>query len=416
MSRPATRPFDARRNVRLLNLLSFLTQFSPILAIWVVYLTDYREISLAQVGIMEGFFWAFKLLLEVPSGAFADRYGRRLCNVVGVVVEGSGVLAFALAGNFWLLLFSYMLWSGGIAFRSGNDDAYLYDTLAADGRQSEYGDRLGVFRALGIAAFSTGGVLGGFIAAAINLQVGMLSSLVGYMGAVVVLVFMQEPPRATVTGAPASYATTLRTAVTALRRDPALRWMIALEVALTATFPAHFMLAQPFLGEHNVDLAWYGVLEVPVRILGAAALILAGRWIRLVGLSRGLIVSIGLVIAGLLLLTGLDHVAAFAGFGLLQLGTGLAFPAISVYINERTESHVRATILSVAPFGTSFAYIAMAPLAGVVGDSSLQLAFGMTAALVGLSCGLIWLTWRKADRGFAATVIVPVAVEEAGDP
>lgn len=399
------RAFRVSRNLRLLNVFNFLTEFNPVITIWVVYLTDFREISLFQVGIMEGFFWAVKLVLEVPSGAFADRYGRRLCNAVGVVVEGAGVLAFALAGDFWLLLFSYILWSGGLAFRSGNNEAYLYDTLAADGRQAEYGDRVGVFRALGILAFSLSGIIGGVLAAAVNLQVGVLAGVTGYIASGLVLTFMQEPPRATVTGAPASYRETLRTAVGALHRDRALRWMIGLEIALMATFPAHFMLAQPFLGEHDVSLALFGVFEVPVRLLGAGALVMAGRWVRYAGLPRGLLVSIVLAVGGLLVLASVDHVVAFAGFGMVQFGTGLAFPAISTYVNERTESSVRATILSVAPLGSSLAYVLVAPLAGVAGDSSLQLAFGLTAVVIALGCGGMWVLWRRADSAAAVAVV-----------
>ncbi len=404
MTLMAVAAFNVPRNLRLLNVFSFLTEFNPVIAIWVVYLTDFREVSLFQVGVMEGFFWAVKLLLEVPSGAFADRYGRRLCNVVGVCIEGAGILAFALAGNFWLLLFSYVLWSGGLAFRSGNNEAYLYDTLAVDDRQAEYGDRIGLFRALGILAFSISGVIGGVIAATVNLQVGVLSGVTGYVLAGCVLAMMQEPPRATVTGKPHSYAETFRTAMSALRADPALRWMIALEISLMATFPAHFMLAQPFLGEHEVSLALYGVFEVPVRLLGAGALVMAGRWMRYAGMSRGLLTSIALAVTGLLVLAGVDHLSAFVGFGIVQLGTGLAFPAISAYINDRTESRVRATILSVAPLGSSLVYVAVAPMAGMAGDASLRFAFALTAALIGVACGSIWFAWRRAERAAPAPV------------
>jgi len=379
-----------------------------VIAIWVVYLTDFRDISLAQVGIMEGLFWLSKLALEIPSGAFADRYGRRLCNVVGVSAEGLGMLAFALAGDFWPLLGSYVLWAGGMAFRSGNDEAYLYDSLAVEGAQAEYGDRIGVYRALGILAFSVSGVVGGVVAAATTLQIGVLSGVTGYALAGVVLAFMQEPPRASAGEGQTSYLYTLRTAWGALRADAPLRWMIAMEVSLTAVFPAHFMLAQPFLGSHEVHLGLYGVFEVPVRLVGAAALLLAGRWIRFAGLTRGLGVSISLAVAGLLLLAGVDHLWAFAGFGVTQLGTGLAFPAISAYINDRTDSAVRATVLSVAPLFSSLVYVGMAPLAGVVGDVSLRLAFGLTAGLIALACGVCWTQWQRAVRREQAVAGVSV--------
>ena len=396
---PVPRPFSVPRNLRLLNALAFFSQFNAVIAIWVVYLTDYRDLTLAQVGLMEGLFWAVKLVLEIPSGAFADRYGRRLANIVGVTIEGSGVVVFALAGEFWLLVLSYVLWSGGMAFRSGNDDAYLYDTLAADERTKEYGDRHGVMRALGIVAFSISGVIGGVVAAVFDLQVGILTGAATYAVSGVVIAFMQEPPRMmTIMGTPGSVGDTLATAWRAVRADPALRWIIALEVALAASFPAHFLLAQPFLERHDVPLALFGVLEVPTRLAGAAALLLSARWARRVGLGRGLLGAIVLPVVGLVLLSSLDHVWAFAGFALIQVGTGLAFPVISAYVNARTESHVRATILSISPLGVSLSYAVLGPVVGVAGASSLQAAFGLMALLIGVTSGAVFMAWRAADR------------------
>ena len=103
--------FEVTRNVRLFYVLGFLRELSPLLVIWVVYLTDYRHLTLAQVGLMEGLFWLIKLGAEIPSGAFADRYGRRLTFVTGLVLEASGVVVFALAAGFGLLMVSYGIWA-----------------------------------------------------------------------------------------------------------------------------------------------------------------------------------------------------------------------------------------------------------------------------------------------------------------
>lgn len=399
---PVRRPFDAVRNLRLLGVLAVLYEFNPTIAIWVVYLTDYRDISLAQVGVMEGFFWFVKLALEVPSGAFADRYGRRATGLIGVAIEGAGIIAFGLADGYLLLLGSYVLWSGGLAFRSGNQEAYLFDTLATVDRQAEYAQRHGAYRGLGHVAFATSGVLGGLIAAATTLQAGILVSGAAYVVSFAVLLSMQEPPRresvAGPIGEPRSYTRTLRVAWAALRADAALRWLLALEVVLMTTFPVHFVLAQPFLAEHGVPLALFGVVDVPARMLGAVALVLSYRWGSGLGVARALAAASALPVAGLALLTGLDHVAAFAGFGLIQLGGGLALPLMSAYANERTDSSIRATILSVAPLGSSLTYVVVTPILGIAGEAELRLAFGVMALRIGVSVLLAYLAWTRANR------------------
>lgn len=391
------RPYPVTRQVRLLYAISFMAEFSPVIAIWVVYLTDFRDLTLAQVGLMEGLYWFIKLALEVPSGAFADRFGRRRAFIVAATAEGLGAIVFALAGNFWLLTLSYLLWSGGFAFRSGNNTAYLYDALAAGNRQAEYGDRAGVMGALGTTAFSIGGVLGALVAAATTLQIGVLTGVVAYILQVPILWMLREPPRSTVTTAPLGYAGTLTTAFRALRRRPSLRNVILFEIALTTFFPAHFLLGQPFLSEHGVSLALFGVLFVPVQLAGAGMMLLSGRAVRWLGIRRLLLVSLTAVVAGLAVLAAVDHVVAFAGLAVAQAGFGLAAPAIGAYVNDRTESEVRATILSVAPLGTALTFTIVAPVAGVLGDGSLQLGFGVLAGVILAGAGAAYLAWRRAD-------------------
>lgn len=397
MSTLGERGSRAMRNVRLLYVFNTVLYFQPHVAIWVVYLTGFRELSLAQVGMMEAFFWAVKIVLEVPSGAFSDRFGRRLTFAAGVAVEGVGVLLFALAGDFTWLLISYVLWSAGLAFRSGNDEAFMFDWLAAEGRQGEYGDRVGLYRALGTIAFGIGGVLGAMLAAATTLQIGVLAAVSLYVLAAPVVMLMGEPPR-TKSATPASYGTTLRTAIRAFRRDPALRYAVLFEVLLTASFPAHFLLAQPFLVRHAIPLALFGVLEVPVRLSQALANTLAGRVKRRIGLRAVMLLALCGVGSGLLLLAAFDHVVAFAGFAVMTVALGLVFPVLSAYINERTDSAVRATVLSVSPLGTSIVFAIVAPFLGIVGDESLRLAFlGIALAIIGTAAPT-YLAWLRADR------------------
>ena len=77
------RVFDVPRNLRLVYALGLAREFTPMLAVWVVYLTDFRDLSLTQVAVMEGLFWGVKLLMEIPSGAVGDRFGRRTTFIEG---------------------------------------------------------------------------------------------------------------------------------------------------------------------------------------------------------------------------------------------------------------------------------------------------------------------------------------------
>jgi nitrate/nitrite transporter NarK len=50
--------------------------------IWVVFLQG-RGVSLTQIGVLEGIAWLITALLEVPTGAIADRWGRKASIAIG---------------------------------------------------------------------------------------------------------------------------------------------------------------------------------------------------------------------------------------------------------------------------------------------------------------------------------------------
>ena len=393
------RAFSADRNVRLLYLFTLLRQSQPHLAVWVVYLTEFRELTLTQVGILEGFFWVAALLAEIPTGAFADRFGRRLTFVVGAAVEGIGILTFGLASDFGILLTSYVLWSLGIAFATGNDTAYLYDSLAAEGQEHDYTRRAGRNAALGKGSIMAGSIAGSAIAAAYTLQTPILLAAVPYALAIPIALRMQEPP--STRSRELSYGGTIRAAMAALRRDPGVRWLILFQIALSIIFVADFLLMQPFLRSHHVPIAIFGLLQVPVRLAGAAGSVLAHRVADALGLRVAIAATLVGALSGLALLAAADHVAAFAGFVVLQFATGAIMPSLGAYVNDRTGSEVRATVLSVAPLGTSIAFALAAPCAGVVGDLSLRVAFGGMGGAILLLAGGAYLLWLRIDRAIA---------------
>lgn len=415
---PAT--FAASRNVRLLYAYEACLQLQPHVAIWVVYLTGFRGLTLAQVGTLEAFFWTVSIVAEMPTGAFSDRFGRRVTFLVAAAIEGLGILAFALASSFPLLLLAYALWSLGLAFGSGNASAFLYDSLAAAGRAAEYVRHQGRLSAIGRSGFLVGGIAGGLIAGATTTQLVVLVGVVPYLGAIALALRMADPPRASEEARPDgsiathSYRDTLATAVGVLRRDAAIRWIIVVSVSLDALLVADWLLMQPYLESHGIPIAWFGILGAPVRLAGIGASLLAYRYIGLVGLRRGLGVMLVVITTGVAAIGVIDSRASFAGYFLLAGGLGLIDPAIMGYLNDRVSRSVRATVLSVPPLGTAIAFAIAGATAGVLADASLRLAFVALASAVVAIAGGAYLLWLRMDGAAARTPLdAPALAPEA---
>jgi MFS family permease len=110
--------------------------------------------------------------LEIPAGWFADRFGHRASLIIGSLVQVLGMLACWLGQGVAELVLAAVLVALGDAFRSGADEALLYRTCLALGREHEFQKMEARTKAAGlfalVALLLAGGVIvshAGFAAA-----------------------------------------------------------------------------------------------------------------------------------------------------------------------------------------------------------------------------------------------------------
>lgn len=123
-------------------------------------------LSLEDFFILNALWAASIVLLEVPSGAFADTFGRKnLVRLAGVcMVAEMAIIAFVPMGNYWLLIVAFglnrIISGAAEAFASGADEALVYDSLKARGREGEWPRVLDLLMRLQSVGFLAGMLLG----------------------------------------------------------------------------------------------------------------------------------------------------------------------------------------------------------------------------------------------------------------
>ena len=88
-----------------------------------------NNVSYFQVGtiIAAGFF--VLMLLEIPSGAFADLIGRKVAVFVGLLFSGMEFLLIGYSANYVSFVIAAVLGGIGLSLVSGADVSLLYDSL-----------------------------------------------------------------------------------------------------------------------------------------------------------------------------------------------------------------------------------------------------------------------------------------------
>jgi MFS family permease len=125
------------------------TQFS--VPIFILFFTS-RGLSLTQVGVLEALWTIVVLSFETPTGYLGDRIGRRRSLAVGALLSATGAVAFIFAHSF--VAFATIISLRGIAatFKSGTQEAWLYDTLKTQADSEQFAHYAG--RASAIAALA----------------------------------------------------------------------------------------------------------------------------------------------------------------------------------------------------------------------------------------------------------------------
>lgn len=140
---PALNPTPYRRNIPLF--IAFRVLFNarwyyPVIAVLFLDL----GLSIEQYALLNVAWAAAIVGLEVPSGAVADRFGRRRMVILAAALMVIEMLVFAFAprGNptllFAFFLINRVLSGAAEAAASGADEALAYDSLAAEGREKAW--------------------------------------------------------------------------------------------------------------------------------------------------------------------------------------------------------------------------------------------------------------------------------------
>ncbi|RRD94184.1 MFS transporter [Clostridiales bacterium COT073_COT-073] len=107
------------------GLLKNLNFFEPYLLIYLLGM----GFSLFQVGVLFSIREIMVYLFEVPSGVFADYYGKKRELMICFSCYIFSFLLFFWGGDFWLLIIAMIFYGLGEAFRSGTHKAMIYSYL-----------------------------------------------------------------------------------------------------------------------------------------------------------------------------------------------------------------------------------------------------------------------------------------------
>jgi MFS family permease len=386
-----------RGNVWRLLTVQALIMFILWVPIWVVFLQE-KGISLSQIGVLEAFAWILTAALEVPTGALADKWGRKLSIAMGAFVYSMAMLFILADALSPIFLLGYAMWNASFAFVSGAEPAILYDTLRADGRESEASKYTGRSNAIqqgsqGVAA------LAGAALATVDITLCFTICALTGLAATALVLTVREPPQREEGVEPLGYWRNLRTAVGIAARRPLVRALVLVSAAFwVVPLVVYYFLLQPYAIGVGLPVASLGLVVVGVQAATVAASWLAYRAGQRTELRGVVSAGTALFVLACLILGVIPSVPAVALMLVVATVPAIVSPLLTARLNDLIPSAQRATILSLSALlselGTAGAVPLLMTLADVLDPPS---AVGLSAALFGVIVVPLLFVWRSAE-------------------
>jgi len=319
-----------------------------------------KGLNYTQILLLQSISAAAVVLLEIPTGALADRFSRKACLIVGPLLWGVTLLIYILCNNFYLFALGEIIFALGATLKSGSDTALMYDSLKETDRTLVYQRIEGRAKSNMFYAQAVGSIAAGFLYKA-NVHLPFLISIVFMVSASLCGTFFSDSGRK---GEHKDrYLVLMGKSIGRVIHTPKLRALFFFIIVFFAFFRGGFFLYQPYFQAVEFPVMYFGIAFFLFNIVAANASRFAGR---IVSLTRHntLMFLAGLILVSFFLLWGIRSIPGILAILLQQAARGLYHPVTKKYLNKYIPSERRATTLSVVNMGAGLSVALFLPVVG----------------------------------------------------
>jgi MFS family permease len=355
----------------------------------VPFYLDWGKVSYTQVMILQSFYVIVVLLMEIPTGAIADHFGRKTSLVLAAISSSIAALVYSSVPNFYIFLVGEFFWALGFALWSGCDEAMLYDSLKEINLEKSSKKIIGRLRSFEMAGIMIAAPIGSLIASKIDLRYAMMFVFFPFFSSFLVALTFREPHIKSEKEEKRKYMETLKSGIIYFKGHKILKILAFDLISINVLVFFIIWMYQPLLGKLGVPIIYFGLvhaamsgIQIPVmngfekleKIFGSKkryllfSALLPGICFILLGISTNLTFVIILI-------------ALTAAFGMSR---GILFRN---YMNKYIESHNRATVNSTVSMLYGFVSAIFYPLVGLMVEWSLNYSFIIIGTLT-IICAL----------------------------
>lgn len=341
--------------------LQMLTFIGPMIVIFFLA----NGLNYTQIFVLEALYGIVIVACELPTGMFADKYGRVKSLVASTVLILLGIIAYARGSSFAGFLLAETLWGVGASFGSGAEEALLYDSLKELRRSKEYKKMMGKAMTIFYGCAIVSALVGGIVAQR-DLHLPFYLATAVYIVMLIVSLYFTEP---SYHRSALGHIAHITASVRHFWKKTKVRWLILYQATTISALLIMFWTIQPYFKLLGIPLSLFGVYFAGFSCMGLLASRYAHRIEAFLGIKKSLFLMGLTLVVGFAVLGLVPALLSTVWFFLMELVWGYSTPVIGDYLNRVVPSHQRATILSIGSLLTRFIFAIFGPLFGKLADT-----------------------------------------------
>ncbi len=315
--------------------------------VYPLFLLD-RGLDLFKINVVLAVYFVTVLLFEVPTGAVADRFGRKASFLLSCAIRSVAFALYWTSESFPAFILAEFIDALGTTLATGAIDAWAVDGMRAEASRTSANRLFSNGHVVARAMMIVSGLSGGYLATH-DIALPWLFGTAGFLATGIIgALTMRETSHGDATLVHPSLADMIRDSIALLRRTRSLQLLCVLTGATAFAHMPAILLWPPRVAEitgREMDLmGWVWVLLNLVAMLSSAVAGRlhpdgrAGRLLAVITVLR----AVGL--AGAAFAIGLTPVVV--GILMLEAGLGLSDPLLQARMSDGAPPERRATVLS----------------------------------------------------------------------
>lgn len=354
--------FKENRNIILFYILGAATNCWFLASNWIYFWTKYM--TYGQLGWADGLAFGVALLLDVPTGAIADIFGKKKTIIVALFTAFVGSMMIATASSFNIIFIGWMITNLGFALYSGAAEALAYDTLVDLKQEDRFDQVISKASSIDLYTDAITVFIGGLIYG-LNFRLPHILWSLAYFVGFIVSFYLIEPKVDTIKFSFKNYFNQIGLGIKELLQPKLRRFFVYFFILLGIYFMYSWGFIRPAIADSFGFKAREQGIIIPILTLSSAFLM---RYIPF--FKRKVSEFAGLIIMAIVMALSFIIASFPIGFwGIIAMifiafSGKLAYPWISIIVNKEIQSKYRATTLSTISLITKIPYVLVAVVAG----------------------------------------------------